>query len=134
MKSIREHLSFEYGQNRRSHSPKISRVVVYFCQTSNIDRIVAGEPHTHVQDWNYLHTNDFELTLELGCVKYPEHGQLAAFWQENREPLLKYLEAVHLGVKGGHQICIFFLWKVRILRPIFQLCFSLFTRNIIRFL
>ncbi len=65
-----------------------------------------------MKDWNYLHTNDFELTLELGCVKYPEHGQLAAFWQENREPLLKYLEAVHLGVKGGHQICFFFIKKV----------------------
>ncbi len=68
----------------------------------NTDRKKSLEPRTHVQDWNYLHTNDFELTLELGCVKYPEHGQLAAFWQENREPLLKYLEAVHLGVKGGH--------------------------------
>jgi hypothetical protein len=74
----------------------------------SINRKVTGEPRTHLQDWNYLHTNDFELTLELGCVKYPEHGQLAAFWQENREPLLKYLEAVHLGVKGGHQIFYFF--------------------------
>ncbi len=71
-----------------------------------------------MQDWNYLHTNDFELTLELGCVKYPEHGQLAAFWQENREPLLKYLEAVHLGVKGGQKICIFLI-ENRILRPLF---------------
>ena len=53
-----------------------------------------------MQDWNYLHTNDMELTLELGCVKYPEHGQLATFWQENREPLLLYIEAVHIGVKG----------------------------------
>jgi hypothetical protein len=92
------------------------------------------ERRTNVQDWNYLHTNDFELTLELGCVKYPEHGQLAAFWQENREPLLKYLEAVHLGVKGGHQIFYFLNLRVRILRPLFQLCFSLFTRNIIMFI
>jgi carboxypeptidase D len=53
-----------------------------------------------MQDWNYLHTNDFELTIELGCVKYPEHDKLATFWQENKEPLLKYLEAVHMGVKG----------------------------------
>ena len=53
-----------------------------------------------MQDWNYLHTNDFELTLELGCTKYPEHSKLQQYWQENKEPLLKFLEAVHSGVKG----------------------------------
>ena len=29
-----------------------------------------------MQDWNYLHTNDFELTLEIGCYKYPPHEQV----------------------------------------------------------
>jgi carboxypeptidase D len=53
-----------------------------------------------MQDWNYLHTNDFELTLELGCVKYPQHAQLPTFWQDNKESLLSYIEAVHIGVKG----------------------------------
>ncbi len=30
-----------------------------------------------MQDWNYLHTNDFELTLEIGCYKYPPHEQVS---------------------------------------------------------
>jgi hypothetical protein len=29
-----------------------------------------------MQDWNYLHTNDFEITLEIGCYKYPPHEQV----------------------------------------------------------
>ena len=39
-----------------------------------------------MQDWNYLHTNDFELTLELGCFKYPPHEQvrLSSFKIKNK--------------------------------------------------
>lgn len=53
-----------------------------------------------MQDWNYLHTNDFEITLELGCYKYPPHSQLLSFWQDNREALLTFIERVHIGIKG----------------------------------
>ncbi len=53
-----------------------------------------------MQDWNYLHTSDFEITLEIGCFKYPPHEQLDAFWKENREALLVFMERVHTGVKG----------------------------------
>ena len=54
-----------------------------------------------MQDWNYLNTNDFEITLELGCIKYPEHVKLPDYWHDNKESLLKYMEAVHSGVKGS---------------------------------
>ena len=53
-----------------------------------------------MQDWNYLHTNDFEITLELGCTKYPRHTELEKFWNQNKESLLQYLESVHMGFKG----------------------------------
>merc|ERR1719342_380457 len=53
-----------------------------------------------MQDWNYLNTNDFEITLELGCVKYPIHEELEQFWSDNKESLLEYMESVHLGFKG----------------------------------
>ena len=53
-----------------------------------------------MQDWNYLHTNDFEITLELGCTKYPRHERLESFWRDNKESLLQYMESVHMGFKG----------------------------------
>ena len=53
-----------------------------------------------MQDWNYVHTNDFEITLEIGCYKYPPHDQLTTFWDENKEALIAYMERVHSGVKG----------------------------------
>ena len=53
-----------------------------------------------MQDWNYIHTNDFEITLEIGCYKYPPHDQLSTYWDENREALIVYMEKVHTGIKG----------------------------------
>ncbi|KAL2078953.1 hypothetical protein ACEWY4_024697 [Coilia grayii] len=51
-------------------------------------------------DFNYLHTNCFELTVELGCDKFPPEEELYNDWQDNKEALLSFLEAVHRGIKG----------------------------------
>ncbi|XP_032874803.1 carboxypeptidase Z isoform X2 [Amblyraja radiata] len=53
-----------------------------------------------MQDFNYLHTNCFEITLELSCDKYPGDEDLQPAWQENKEALLTYMEMVHRGIKG----------------------------------
>ncbi|KAJ0063478.1 hypothetical protein NL108_002695, partial [Boleophthalmus pectinirostris] len=53
-----------------------------------------------MQDWNYLHTNCFEVTIELGCVKYPWAKDLPGYWEQNRRALLKFIHQVHTGVKG----------------------------------
>lgn len=53
-----------------------------------------------MQDWNYLHSNCFEITLELGCVKYPLKGDLHEYWNDNKNALLAFMDEVHKGVAG----------------------------------
>ena len=53
-----------------------------------------------MQDWNYLHSNCFELTLELGCRKFPYESDLKMFWIQNKRALIAFMEEVHKGVKG----------------------------------
>ncbi|XP_068440183.1 carboxypeptidase D [Clinocottus analis] len=53
-----------------------------------------------MQDWNYVNTNCFEVTIELSCVKYPASKELPKFWEQNRRALLQFIQQVHIGVKG----------------------------------
>ena len=47
-----------------------------------------------MQDWNYLQTNCFEVTIELGCVKYPLEKDLPKFWEQNRRSLIQFMKQV----------------------------------------
>ncbi|AWO97621.1 putative carboxypeptidase Z [Scophthalmus maximus] len=53
-----------------------------------------------MQDFNYLHTNCFEVTVELGCDKFPPEEDLFIGWHENHEALLTFMELAHHGIKG----------------------------------
>ncbi|MEE6468602.1 hypothetical protein FKM82_008326 [Ascaphus truei] len=53
-----------------------------------------------MQDWNYLNTNCYEVTIELGCIKYPVASELPDYWQSNHRSLLQFIQQVHRGVKG----------------------------------
>ena len=53
-----------------------------------------------MQDWNYGFTSDFELTLELGCVKFPLEKELPSYWEANKDSLLVFVAEIHRGVKG----------------------------------
>uniref|UniRef100_A0A146VR56 Carboxypeptidase Z n=1 Tax=Fundulus heteroclitus TaxID=8078 RepID=A0A146VR56_FUNHE len=53
-----------------------------------------------MQDFNYLHTNCFEVTVSLGGDKFPPEEELALSWQDNQEALIAFIEAAHRGIKG----------------------------------
>ncbi|XP_077445082.1 carboxypeptidase Z-like isoform X2 [Stigmatopora argus] len=53
-----------------------------------------------MQDFNYLHTNCLEVTVHLGCEKFPPEEELFSIWHENEEAILSFLETVHRGIKG----------------------------------
>lgn len=53
-----------------------------------------------MNDFSYLHTNCFEISIFLGCDKFPHESELAMEWENNREALLAFIEQVHRGIKG----------------------------------
>lgn len=55
---------------------------------------LIGLPPEGMNDFSYLHTNCFEVTVELSCDKFPHASELPAEWENNRESLLVYMEQV----------------------------------------
>lgn len=53
-----------------------------------------------MQDFNYLSSNDFEITVELGCEKYPKEEKLEGEWERNKNALINFMWQAHIGVKG----------------------------------
>lgn len=53
-----------------------------------------------MQDYNYVHSNCFEITLELGCDRFPKESNLQNYWIDNRKALIELMQQVHYGVKG----------------------------------
>ncbi|XP_045921763.1 carboxypeptidase Z-like isoform X2 [Micropterus dolomieu] len=89
--SAHERMSYENARcgSSRTHSQK---GIINGAQWSSI----AGS----MQDFNYLHTNCFEVTVELGCDKFPPEEELFLGWHENLEALIAFMEAGHRGIKG----------------------------------
>ena len=55
-----------------------------------------------MQDWNYRFAGNNDVTIELTDDQWPNPpaSQLPTLWSQNRESMLSYLAAVHLGVRG----------------------------------
>jgi len=54
-----------------------------------------------MQDYNYVRSNAFEITFELSCCKYPFGSTIPEQWRLNKESLIKYMEQIHIGIKGN---------------------------------
>lgn len=53
-----------------------------------------------MQDFNYLHTNCFEITLELGCQKFTREKKLKKEWHNNLAALNSFVQSAQMGIKG----------------------------------
>jgi carboxypeptidase E len=53
-----------------------------------------------MQDYNYLSSNCFEVTIELGCNKFPAGKQLAKLWKDNMNAFYEFIWLSHVGIKG----------------------------------
>ena len=54
-----------------------------------------------LQDWSYVWTKAFDVTLEQNEVKWPNQNLLPGLWDENKEAMILYIERVHgPSIKG----------------------------------
>ncbi|KAK6482205.1 inactive carboxypeptidase-like protein X2 [Huso huso] len=96
-------LAFSYASTHRLMTDASRRV----CHTEDFakeDGTINGASwHTaagSMNDFSYLHTNCFELSMHVGCDKFPHESELPEEWENNRESLLVFMEQVHRGIKG----------------------------------
>ena len=53
-----------------------------------------------MQDWNYFYTNTLEVTVEIGCLKYPSEPFLQKYWEANRQSIYSFYSFASAGVVG----------------------------------
>ncbi|XP_075921997.1 inactive carboxypeptidase-like protein X2 isoform X2 [Petromyzon marinus] len=96
-------LAFLYASTHRTMTDANRRVCHGQDFTKDEGVINGAEWHAvtgSMGDFSYLHTNCFEVTMELSCDKFPHETELPQEWENNREALLVFLEQVHRGIKG----------------------------------
>ncbi|TTC29617.1 Inactive carboxypeptidase-like protein X2 [Bagarius yarrelli] len=91
-------LAFSYASTHRLMTAPTRRV----CHTHDFakeDGTINGASwHTaagSMNDFSYLHTNCFELSMYVGCDKFPHESELPEEWENNRESLLVFMEQVN---------------------------------------
>ncbi|XP_031733273.1 probable carboxypeptidase X1 [Anarrhichthys ocellatus] len=96
-------LATVYASTNLAMSNPNRRICHYEDFQSHNNIINGGAWHTvpgSMNDFSYMHTNCFEVTVELSCDKFPHVSELPIEWENNKESLLIYMEQVHRGIKG----------------------------------
>nr|XP_061807402.1 inactive carboxypeptidase-like protein X2 [Nerophis lumbriciformis] len=96
-------LSFAYASTHRLMTAANRRVCHREDFAKEDGTINGASWHTaagSMNDFSYLHTNCFELSMYVGCDKFPHESELPEEWENNRESLLVFMEQVHRGIKG----------------------------------
>lgn len=96
-------LAFAYASTHRLMTDAGRRLCHTHHCASEDGTINGASWHTaagSMNDFSYLHTNCFELSVYTGCDKYPHQSELPEEWENNRESLLVFMEQVHRGIKG----------------------------------
>lgn len=62
------------------------------CTAGSQDKVLVFS--SGMNDFSYLHTNCLELSVFLGCDKFPHQSELAYEWEKNREAMLIFMEQV----------------------------------------
>lgn len=95
---------FQYIARKYSHSHPTMSKQDETCGDHFEDGITNGAKWYNVaggmQDYNYLNSNAFEITVEMGCCKFPLANELPDLWKAHRSPMMEYMKLVHMGVKG----------------------------------
>lgn len=47
-----------------------------------------------MQDYNYVKSNCFEVTIQIGCDKFPNASKIQSYWDENRKSLINFVNQV----------------------------------------
>ncbi|KAM8887863.1 inactive carboxypeptidase-like protein X2 isoform 3-T3 [Synchiropus picturatus] len=96
-------LAFSYASTHRLMTDASRRV----CHTEDFakeDGTINGASwHTaagSMNDFSYLHTNCFELSMYVGCDKFPHESELPEEWENNRESLLVFMEQLLTAITG----------------------------------
>ncbi|XP_077594416.1 inactive carboxypeptidase-like protein X2 [Stigmatopora nigra] len=96
-------LSFAYASTHRLMTAPNRRVCHREDFAKEDGTINGASWHTaagSMNDFSYLHTNCLELSMYVGCDKFPHESELPEEWENNRESLLVFMEQVHRGIKG----------------------------------
>ncbi|XP_005994602.1 inactive carboxypeptidase-like protein X2 isoform X2 [Latimeria chalumnae] len=96
-------LAFSYASTHRLMTDANRRVCHTEAFAKEDGTINGASWHTvagSINDFSYLHTNCFELSIHVGCDKFPHETELPEEWENNRESLLVFMEQVHRGIKG----------------------------------